>query len=161
MFNLNNENMDQNLKKTGHQLIALIAGTGAYKVNAEMVNPTKSRALLGGTSIQIVSLALKPPFQTPVMIRCCTYKNPFEINQIIDSKEIKTKDTKFVRQVNKQGSTFHLATHNLVSENSDAAHSPPQLSRRNDNDDLASLQSGAMLSPNMQIQVEEEIPEDD
>ena len=54
--------MDQNLKKTGHQLIILSAGAGAYRVNAEMIIPTKSRALLGGTPIQIISLTMKPPF---------------------------------------------------------------------------------------------------
>ena len=51
LFNLNNENMDQNLKKTGHKLIILTAGNGFYRVNSEMISPTKSRVLLGGTPI--------------------------------------------------------------------------------------------------------------
>ena len=51
LFNLNNENIDQNLKKTGHSLIIVTAGTGAYRVNTEIINPTKSRVLIGGTPI--------------------------------------------------------------------------------------------------------------
>ena len=43
LFDLNNENLDQNLKRTGHQLIVLTAGAGIYRVNADMIGPTKSR----------------------------------------------------------------------------------------------------------------------
>jgi len=45
------------LKKTGHQLIIVTAGQGVYRVNANMINHTKSRALLGGTPVHLVSLS--------------------------------------------------------------------------------------------------------
>ena len=75
--------MDQNLKKTGHKLIVLTAGNGFYRVNADMISPTKSRVYLGGTPIQMVSFAPRPPFQTPLLLKCCTYKNPFETQKTI------------------------------------------------------------------------------
>lgn len=40
----------------------ITAGYGTYRVNAEAVGPTKSRALLGGIPIQIVSLNKKPSY---------------------------------------------------------------------------------------------------
>lgn len=98
LFNLNNENMDQNLKKTGHQLVILTAGTGSYRVNADMINPTKSRALLGGTPIQIVSFQMRPPFQTPLLIRCCTYKNPFETQNKLQEKQVENRLTRLTNK---------------------------------------------------------------
>lgn len=59
-------------------MLIVTAGSGAYRVNAEIVNPTKSRVLLGGIPIQIVSMSKKPPYQTPLLINCCTYQNPFK-----------------------------------------------------------------------------------
>lgn len=41
LFNLNNEDVDQNLKCTGHQLMIISAGIGVYRVNPEMMRPTK------------------------------------------------------------------------------------------------------------------------
>ena len=48
-------------------------------MNANIVDPTKSRVLLGGIPIQIISLNRKPAYQTPLLINCCTYKNPFKL----------------------------------------------------------------------------------
>ncbi|CDW71794.1 UNKNOWN [Stylonychia lemnae] len=78
LFNLNNEEEDQNLKTTGQQLMIITGGTGQYRVNADIVEPTKSRVLLGGVPIQIISLNKKPAYKTPLLINCCTYKNPFK-----------------------------------------------------------------------------------
>lgn len=77
LFDLNNENMDQNLKKTGHQLLVLSAGAGFWRINAAMLRPTKSRVLLGGTPVRVICLQPRPPFQTPLLIRCCDYSSPF------------------------------------------------------------------------------------
>jgi len=38
----------------------ITGGSGQYRVNAEIVEPTKSRVLLGGVPIQIISLNKKP-----------------------------------------------------------------------------------------------------
>eukprot|EP00347_Sterkiella_histriomuscorum_P009116 403342460 len=78
LFNLNNEEEDQNLKTTGQQLMIISAGSGSYRVNADIVDPTKSRVLLGGIPIQIVSLCKRPNFKTPLLINCCSYQNPFK-----------------------------------------------------------------------------------
>jgi hypothetical protein len=137
LFNLNNENMDQNLKKTGHQLLILIAGTGSFKINAEMLEPTKSRALLGGTPITIVSFAMRPPFQTPLMIRCCTYKNPFETHQKLVQKEVQRK-----KGINKfyQIPSNRRTTNNFMREPSESSLIIMNDTRRND-DELFSVQS--------------------
>ena len=78
LFNLNNEEEDQNLKSTGQQLLIVTAGYGAYRINANVTEPTKSRVLLGGIPIQLISLNHKPPYQTPLLVNCCTYANPFK-----------------------------------------------------------------------------------
>ena len=63
---------------TGTQLMILTAGQGTYRVNANIVSPTKSRCLLGGLPVQMVSFARKPPYRTPLLINCCSYSNPFK-----------------------------------------------------------------------------------
>lgn len=78
LFNLNNEEEDQNLRQTGQQLLIITAGYGAYRINANVVEPTKSRVLLGGIPIQLISLNRKPAYRTPLLINCCTYANPFK-----------------------------------------------------------------------------------
>ena len=51
LFELNNEEADQSLTNTGQQLIIISAGYGAYRVNADIVEPSKSRILLGGIPV--------------------------------------------------------------------------------------------------------------
>jgi len=51
LFNLNNEEIDQNLRNTGQQLMIVTAGHGAYRVNIDIIEPTKSRIILGGIPI--------------------------------------------------------------------------------------------------------------
>ena len=55
LFNLNNEDVDLNLRTTGTQLIILSAGYGTYRINQDILRPTKARCLLGGLPITIVS----------------------------------------------------------------------------------------------------------
>ena len=43
LFNLNNEEIDINLRATGCQLIILSAGSATYRVNKDIISPTKSR----------------------------------------------------------------------------------------------------------------------
>jgi len=78
LFNLNNEEEDQNLKSTGQQLLIVTAGQGAYRINANVIEPTKSRVLLGGIPIQLISMKERPPYKTPLLVNCCTYANPFK-----------------------------------------------------------------------------------
>ena len=78
LFNLNNEEEDQNLKSTGQHLLIVTAGCGTYRINANVIEPTKSRVVLGGIPIQLISLNHKPPYTTPLLINCCTYANPFK-----------------------------------------------------------------------------------
>ena len=56
----------------------MTAGYGAYRINANVIEPTKSRVLLGGIPIQLISLNHKPAYKTPLLINCCTYTNPFK-----------------------------------------------------------------------------------
>ena len=78
LFNLNNEEEDQNLKSTGQQLLIVTAGFGAYRINANVIEPTKSRVILGGIPIQLISMNQRPPYKTPLLVNCCTYANPFK-----------------------------------------------------------------------------------
>jgi hypothetical protein len=55
MFNLINEDKDINLKCTGISMLILTAGQGTYRVNTEIISPTKSRAILSGLPIHILS----------------------------------------------------------------------------------------------------------
>lgn len=34
---------------------------------------------------------MKPPFQTPLLIRCCTYKNPFEESDVLTGTKVQKK----------------------------------------------------------------------
>ena len=78
LFNLNNEEVDQNLRTTGTQLLLLTAGQATYRVNPAIISPTKSRLLLGGVQVKMISFAREPPYRTPLLIKCCVYANPFE-----------------------------------------------------------------------------------
>lgn len=51
LFNLNNEEVDQNLRTTGTQMLLLTAGQATYRVNSAIISPTKSRLLLGGVQV--------------------------------------------------------------------------------------------------------------
>ena len=77
-FNLINEATDLNLKCTGIFLMVLTAGQGTYRVNTEMISPTKSRAILGGLPIHMISFQRQPPYKTPLLIKCCSYQSPFK-----------------------------------------------------------------------------------
>lgn len=48
-----------------------------------MVTPTKSRVLLGGTLVRVICLQPRPPFLTPLLMRCCTYANPFKTETVV------------------------------------------------------------------------------
>ena len=48
------------------------------KVNQAIIAPTKSRILLGGILVKLISFAKEPPYKTPQLIECCRYTNPFE-----------------------------------------------------------------------------------
>ena len=62
LFNLNNEEIDINLRATGCQLIILSAGSATYRVNKDIISPTKSRLLLGGTPVALICLTKEPPY---------------------------------------------------------------------------------------------------
>jgi hypothetical protein len=81
-----NEDIDQNLKITGSQLLILTAGSGSYRVNPGMVSPTKDRIILGGLPILMISFAQQPPYKTPLFISSQQYENPFSK----DERDIKT-----------------------------------------------------------------------
>lgn len=78
LFNLNNEEVDINLRTTGTQMLILTAGMATYRVNGGIIAPTKSRMLLGGVQVRMISFAREPPYPTPLLISCCKYTNPFE-----------------------------------------------------------------------------------
>lgn len=59
-------------------MLIITAGHGVYRINANVIEPTKSRVVLGGIPIQLISLNQQPPFKTPLLISCCTYTNPFK-----------------------------------------------------------------------------------
>jgi len=65
LFNLNNEEVDMNLRTTGTQILILTAGMATYRVNKAIIAPTKSRILLGGIQIKLISFAREPPYRTP------------------------------------------------------------------------------------------------
>jgi len=49
----------------------LSAGLGTYRINTDVVEPTKQRCLLGGIVVNIISFARSPPYKTPILIKCC------------------------------------------------------------------------------------------
>lgn len=51
MFHLINEDTDKSLKCTGINLLLLTAGQGTYRVNTEIISPTKQRVILSGLPI--------------------------------------------------------------------------------------------------------------
>ena len=55
----------------------LTAGSGTYKVNYEMVPPTKNRCILGGLPIHLISFGQQPPYKSPLFIGSLNYQNPF------------------------------------------------------------------------------------
>ena len=59
----------------------LTAGCATYRVNADIIAPTKSRILLGGIPVHMVSFAKEPPYKTPLLMKCCSYQNPFQRNK--------------------------------------------------------------------------------
>jgi hypothetical protein len=56
LFNLNNEDMDLNLRTTGAQLFIVSAGQGTYRINSSMLSPTKNRCILGGLPVHLICL---------------------------------------------------------------------------------------------------------
>jgi hypothetical protein len=74
-------------------LLIVTAGVGTYRINANVIEPTKSRVLLGGIPIQMISLNTKPPYKTPLFVNCCTYDNPFKSNKInVTAPTVQVKD---------------------------------------------------------------------
>ena len=78
LFNQNNQEIDLNLRTTGTYMMILTAGCATYRVNSDIITPTKSRILLGGIPVHMVSFAKEPPYKTPLLIKCCSYQNPFQ-----------------------------------------------------------------------------------
>jgi len=56
LFSLNNEDIDLNLKTTGKQLLIVSAGLATYRINVDILAPTKARVILGGLPIHLISL---------------------------------------------------------------------------------------------------------
>ena len=81
LFNQGNQEIDLNLKMTGVSIMLLTAGCATYKVNADIIAPTKSRVVLAGVPIQMISFSKEPPYQTPLLIKCCSYRNPFKTEE--------------------------------------------------------------------------------
>jgi hypothetical protein len=77
LFHLVNDDIDQNLKVTGAQLMILSAGTGTYRVVPAIANPTKDRIICGGLPVNLISFGQQPPYKTPLFVNCCSYENPF------------------------------------------------------------------------------------
>ena len=73
LFNQNNAEIDINLRTTGTYLMILTAGCATYRVNSDIISPTKSRILLGGIPVHMISFAKEPPYKTPLLIKCCSY----------------------------------------------------------------------------------------
>lgn len=90
LFNLNNEETDLNLRTTGTQMIILTAGMATYRVNSGIISPTKERILLGGVQVKLISFAREPPYKTPLLIKCCHYKNPFEKRDLKSGQKTKS-----------------------------------------------------------------------
>jgi len=57
LFELVNEDIDQKLKMTGCSLMLLTAGAATYKVNPDIISPTKGRCILGGLPVHLISFA--------------------------------------------------------------------------------------------------------
>ena len=77
LFNQGNQEVDINLKMTGVSMMILTAGCATYKVNSDIISPTKSRVILSGIPVHMISFSKEPPYQTPLLIKCCEYRNPF------------------------------------------------------------------------------------
>ena len=79
-FNQGNQEIDINLKMTGVSIMILTAGCATYRVNSDIISPTKSRVILAGIPVHMISFSKEPPYQTPLLIQCCNYLNPFRGN---------------------------------------------------------------------------------
>ena len=77
LFNQGNQEVDINLKMTGVSMMILTAGCATYKVNSDIISPTKSRVILSGIPVHMISFSKEPPYQTPLLIKFCEYRNPF------------------------------------------------------------------------------------
>jgi len=52
-------------------MLMLTAGMATYRVNSEIIAPTKGRIILGGVPVKMISFAREPPYPTPLLIECC------------------------------------------------------------------------------------------
>ena len=94
MFHLINEDKDQSLKCTGINLLILTAGQCTYRVNTDIISPTKQRVIVSGLPIQIISFQRQPPYKTPLLIKCCSYQSPFhQVNTNIKTNMKKTPNS--------------------------------------------------------------------
>ena len=80
---------------TGVSIMILTAGCATYRVNSDIISPTKSRVILAGIPVHMISFSKEPPYQTPLLIQCCSYLNPFRGN-------LKAKNTKKLQTLEKE-----------------------------------------------------------
>ena len=93
------------MRTTGTYLMILTAGCATYRVNSDIITPTKSRILLGGIPVHMVSFAKEPPYKTPLLIKCCSYQNPFQRKNVAQHF---TSQNNFVINENQPNDKMHF-----------------------------------------------------